>query len=192
MEPTASRLSPHCLWFDRYLRPFVHDTTFVTQFVRLLTWKLKLLFWILVGHEPTFLGIGELCYSVECCNLLGCLSTDGLPISTLDGFPRFGRHFSIRAMHQLLRSCSGFAVRRSTALKNILFPTATRLGWLLSLANVYTGLIDCRCRVSERGLVKLPIRCVVRLPRPTRSSIPSISNPRLLVKHLERHHQKLV
>lgn len=147
---------------------------------------------MVVGHEPTFLRIGELWYSVACRNLLGCLNTDGLSISSVDGFPRFGRHFSIRTMHQLLRSCSGFAVKRSTALKNILFPMATRLGWLLSPANVYTGLIDCRRRVSERGLVKLPICCVVRLPRPTRSSISSISNPRSLVKHLERRHQKLV
>ena len=27
IEP--SRLSRHCLWFDRYLRPFVHDTTYI-------------------------------------------------------------------------------------------------------------------------------------------------------------------
>ena len=28
MYPTMPRLSRHCLWFDRYLRSFVHDTTF--------------------------------------------------------------------------------------------------------------------------------------------------------------------
>ena len=27
MYPTMPRLSRHCLWFGRYLRPFVHDTT---------------------------------------------------------------------------------------------------------------------------------------------------------------------
>lgn len=158
----------------------------------LLTWQLKLLFWIVVGHEPTFLRVGELCYSVACRNLLGCLNTDGLSISTVDGFPRFGRHFSIRVMHRLLRGCSGSAMRCSTALKKILFPMGMRLGWLLSRANVYTGLIDCRGCVSERGPVKLPIRCAVRHPRPTRSPNTSISNPRSLVEHLEKRHQKLV
>ena len=29
MYPTMPRLSRHCLWFGRYLRPFVHDTTLV-------------------------------------------------------------------------------------------------------------------------------------------------------------------
>ena len=28
MYSTMPRLSRHCLWFGRYLRPFVHDTTF--------------------------------------------------------------------------------------------------------------------------------------------------------------------
>ena len=29
MYPTMPRLSRHCLWFGRYLRPFVHDTTYM-------------------------------------------------------------------------------------------------------------------------------------------------------------------
>ena len=31
MYPTMPRLSRHCLWFGRYLRPFVHDTTYIVS-----------------------------------------------------------------------------------------------------------------------------------------------------------------
>ena len=30
MYPTMPRLSRHCLWFGRYLRPFVDDTTYMS------------------------------------------------------------------------------------------------------------------------------------------------------------------
>ena len=29
VNPTMPRLSRHCLWFGRYLKPFVHDTTYM-------------------------------------------------------------------------------------------------------------------------------------------------------------------
>ena len=37
MYPTMPRLSRHCLWFGRYLRPFVHDTTIINLRQKSLT-----------------------------------------------------------------------------------------------------------------------------------------------------------
>ena len=33
MYPTMPRLSRHCLWFGRYLKPFVYDTTVITLLI---------------------------------------------------------------------------------------------------------------------------------------------------------------
>ena len=41
MYPTMPRLSRHCLRFGRYLRPFVHDTTYILSFSYLESFKQK-------------------------------------------------------------------------------------------------------------------------------------------------------
>lgn len=115
----------------------------------------------MVGHEPTFLRVGELCYSVACRNLLGCLNTDGLSISTVDGFPRFGRHFSIRVMHQrLLGFCSEMFDRvekdlisdgnaaRMVAIASECLHRSDRLPWL-RIGKGTSQAADTLCRTAS-------------------------------------------